>query len=478
MPGVSRLRIVHRCGDCGAEHPKWAGRCASCGAWNSLIEDVEAEPPAGVAPPPTGPGPVCTPIADVNALGGTPRSTGVGEVDRVLSGGLVPGSVTLIGGEPGIGKSTLLLQLLAGSGVPALYVTAEESAQQVRLRAERLGALGPNISLLAETSLPRIRAATSIQRPELLVIDSIQAVADPELGSGPGSITQVRGCAQQLVADAKQLGITTVLVGHVTKEGALAGPRVLEHLVDTVLTFDGDRHHALRLLRAAKHRFGTTNELGLFEMTEHGLMAVPDASQLFLADRRDGVPGSVVAAMLDGHRPLLVEVQSLVALSSLGSPRRSAQGFDQGRLSLLLAVLDQRAGLLTSPCDVYASVVGGIRLLEPGGDLAVCVAVASAVTGRAVAADVAVCGEVGLAGELRQVGQTPRRLAEAARLGFARAVVPTSAAVHVPGLEVIGVSTIAEALVVLGLIDSCAHDPQTHGEPRGQGTRRFHTANT
>lgn len=466
MPGVSRLRIVHRCGDCGAEHPKWAGRCAACGAWNSLIEDVEADPSVGTAPPPTGPAPAPTPIAEVCALAGQPRSTGICEVDRVLSGGLVPGSVTLLGGEPGIGKSTLLLQLLAGSGVPSLYVTAEESAQQVRLRAERLGALAPNISLLSETSLPRIRAAIAAQQPALVVVDSIQAIVDPELGSGPGSVTQVRGCAQQLVADAKQHGVTVVLVGHVTKEGTLAGPRVLEHLVDTVLTFDGDRHHALRLLRAAKHRFGTTNELGLFEMVEHGLAAVADASQLFLADRRNGVPGSVVAAMLDGHRPLLVEVQSLVALSSLGSPRRSAQGFDQGRLSLLLAVLDQRAGLLTSPCDVYASVVGGIRLLEPGGDLAVCVAVASALTGRAVAGDVVVCGEVGLAGELRQVSQTPRRLAEAARLGFARAVVPRSVAVTVPGLEVIGVSTIAEALVALGLLDSTPCDPQQHDTAR------------
>ena len=450
---MTRLRIVHRCGDCGAEHAKWAGRCASCGAWNSLIEDVEAAPAVSGPGAAVGPAPASTPIVDVSPLEGRPRSTGLAEVDRVLSGGLVPGSVTLLGGEPGIGKSTLLLQLLAGSGAASLYVTAEESAQQVRLRAERLGALAPKLSLLAETSLPRIRAAIAAQQPELVIIDSIQAVSDPDLGSGPGSVTQVRGCAQQLVADAKQLGVTIILVGHVTKEGTLAGPRVLEHLVDTVLTFDGDRHHALRLLRASKHRFGTTHELGLFEMVEHGLAAVPDASQFFLADRRVGIPGSVVAATLDGHRPLLVEVQSLVALSSLGSPRRSAQGLDQGRLSLLLAVLDQRAGLLVAPCDVYASVVGGIRLHEPGGDLAVCVAVASALTGRSVGAEVAVCGEVGLAGELRQVSQTPRRLAEAARLGFRRVVVPSSAAVSVPGLEVIAVPTLSEALGALGVID-------------------------
>jgi DNA repair protein RadA/Sms len=447
---MSRLRIVHRCGDCGAEHPKWSGRCASCGAWNSLIEDVEGE----IAPVNTQvPAPPTLPITEVNALEGRPHSTGLPEVDRVLSGGFVPGSVALLGGEPGVGKSTLLLQVLAACGGRALYVTAEESAQQVRLRAERLGALHPHISLLAETSLPRIRAAIAAHQPDLVVIDSIQAVADPDLASGPGSVTQVRGCAQQLVADAKQSNITTILVGHVTKEGTLAGPRVLEHLVDTVLSFDGDRHHALRMLRAVKHRFGTTHELGLFEMVGDGLRAVPDASQMFLADRRNGVPGSVVTPLLDGHRPLLVEVQALVTLSSLGSPRRSAQGFDQGRLALLLAVLEQRAGLLVAPCDVYASVVGGIRMGEPGGDLAVCVAVASALTGRSIPPGVVVCGEIGLAGELRQAGHTPRRLTEAARLGFSTAIVPRSAVVSVPQLEVIGVSTIAEALAALHIID-------------------------
>lgn len=449
---MSKMRIVHRCGDCGAEHPKWSGRCGSCGAWNSLIEDVEGD--VGAPPVLSGPPPTVQPITQVDPLEGQPRPTGISEMDRVLSGGLVPGSVTLLGGEPGVGKSTLLLQLLAAMGGRTLYVTAEESAQQVRLRADRLGALHENISLLAETSLPRIRAAAASLRPDLVIIDSIQAISDPDIASGPGSVTQVRGCAQQLVADAKTTGLTTLMVGHVTKEGALAGPRVLEHLVDTVLSFDGERHHALRMLRAVKHRFGTTNELGLFEMEGEGLRPVPDASQLFLADRRAGVPGSVVAPILDGYRPLLVEVQALVTLSSLSSPRRSAQGFDHGRLAVLLAVLDQRAGLLFAPCDVYASVVGGIRLSEPGGDLAVCVAAASAVTGRAVSARVVVCGEVGLAGELRQVSQTARRLSEAARLGFKTAIVPRSAAVEIPGLEVIRVGTLAEALHELGLIDS------------------------
>jgi DNA repair protein RadA/Sms len=448
---MTKMHVVFRCGDCGVAHPKWSGRCSVCGAWNALVEDVEGHP---TAPPVLGPGSVPVLIAEVDLAGGRPVPTGLAEVDRVLSGGLVPGSVTLLGGEPGVGKSTLLLQVLAASGLRTLYVTAEESAQQVRQRAERLGALSPTLYLLAETALPRIRAAAAELAPDLLVVDSIQAVADPELGSGPGSITQVRGCAQQLVADAKAGGLSTVLVGHVTKEGTLAGPRVLEHLVDTVLAFEGDRHHALRLLRAVKHRYGTTNELGLFEMVGDGLQAVPDASRLFLADRRDGIPGSAVVPLLEGHRPLLVEVQALVTLSSLGTPRRSAQGFDHSRLAVLLAVLEQRAGLGFGPCDVYASVVGGIRLSEPGGDLGVCVAAASALTGRAVPGSVVICGEVGLGGELRQVAQTPRRLAEAARLGFTRAVVPRSATVSVPGLEVLGVNTLADALVALDLIDS------------------------
>jgi len=456
---MTKMRVVHRCGECGAGHPKWSGRCAGCGAWNSLIEDVEGEPSA--PPAWTGAAPEVQNITQIDPLEGTPRPTGVTEVDRVLSGGLVPGSVTVLGGEPGIGKSTLLLQILAATSGRTLYISAEESAKQVRLRADRLGALSEHISLLAETSLPRIRAAAAALSPDLMVVDSIQAITDPEIGAGPGSVSQVRGCAQQLVADAKAVGRTTIIVGHVTKEGTLAGPRVLEHLVDTVLSFEGDRHHALRLLRAVKHRFGTTNELGLFEMEGHGLAAVPDASQFFLADRQAGIPGSVVGAVLEGHRPLLVEVQALVTLSSMTSPRRSAQGLDQGRLALLLAVLDQRAGLLFAPCDVYTSVVGGIRLGEPGGDLAVCIAAASALTGRSVPGRVVVCGEVGLAGEVRQVGQIPRRLAEAARLGFTTAIVPRSAAVPVEGLEVIGVSTVLEALQALALVDAPSAETRT-----------------
>ena len=327
------------------------------------------------------------PIAEIDALIGGPQSTGVEELDRVLGGGLVPGSVTLLGGEPGIGKSTLLLQLAATWPTRTLYVSGEESAQQVRLRAERLGAIGPHLWLLAETSLPHIVASLDTAQPHLVIIDSIQSVADPDLGSAPGSVVQVRGCTHRLVAEAKRRGIPMVLVGHVTKDGALAGPRVLEHIVDTVLSFEGDRHHALRLLRAVKHRFGSTNELGVFEMVERGLVGVPDASSLFLTDRRTGVAGSAVTPTLEGHRPLLVEVQALTNRVNSGvPPRRSAQGLDPGRLALLLAVLDRRARLPMGQHEVFASAVGGVRLTEPGSDLPMCLAIVSALADQPLAA--------------------------------------------------------------------------------------------
>lgn len=394
-----------------------------------------------------------TPISSVDASIGQPRPTTIGELDRVLGGGLVPGSVTLLGGEPGIGKSTLLLQLLAATSGKTLYVTAEESAQQVRLRAERLNALRDDLWLLPEMSLPHIIAALDSVSPDLMVIDSIQTVADPDLGSTPGSVVQVRGCAHRVVQEAKRRNLPVVIVGHVTKEGGLAGPRVLEHVVDTVLSFEGDRHHALRLLRASKHRFGPTNELGLFEMTEAGLIGVPDASQLFLADRRTGVPGSVVVPTLEGQRPLLVELQALTNSVSGGAPpRRSAQGVDQGRLSMLLAVLERRARVSTATHEVYASVVGGVRLTEPGADLGVCLALVSAMHNTPLPADLVVCGEVGLAGEVRQVAQVGRRLAEAARLGFTRAIIPANSPETSSKISVHRASTLNEALTIAGLV--------------------------
>ena len=452
---MAKLRLVYRCTECAGSHPKWSGRCITCGAWNSLVEDVEGpeEPLVSLAAGMSlvAPG-EAKPITEVDGSIGQPQPTTIPELDRVLGGGIVPGSVTLLGGEPGIGKSTLLMQLLAAWPARTLYVTAEESAQQVRLRAERLGALNENVWLLPEMNLHNIFKAIASVQPNLIVIDSIQTIADPELSSPPGSVVQVRGCAHRLVQEAKRSNIPVVLVGHVTKEGGLAGPRVLEHVVDTVLSFEGERHNALRLLRASKHRFGPTSELGLFEMTDAGMVGVPDASQLFLADRRTGVPGSVVVPTIEGQRPLLVELQALTNSVSGGAPpRRSAQGVDSGRLALLLAVLERRARISLSGHEVYASVVGGVKLAEPGADLGLCLALVSAVVNKPLPADLVVIGEVGLAGEVRQVAQVGRRLAEAARLGFTRAIVPASATAKVDGIRVEGAATLTEALALAQL---------------------------
>ena len=451
---MAKVRTIFRCPDCGTSAPKWVGQCPGCSTWGSLVEELDG--PSGASEvvglvPSSGP-PV--PIADVDPTEFTPRPTGIPELDRVLGGGLVPGSITLLGGEPGIGKSTVLLQAaaeVAASGRTVLYITGEESPQQVRLRAERLGALHPLLYLAAESSVPNVVRSIDGVGPELVVVDSIQTLSVPELASAPGSVAQVRECSHRLVQEAKQRGCAVVLVGHVTKEGNLAGPRVLEHLVDTVLAFEGDRHHALRLLRVVKHRFGSTQELGLFEMTEHGLVGVPDPSGLFLADRRVGVPGSVVVPTMEGARPLLVELQALAATSHLPSPRRSAQGVEQGRLSMVLAVLERRVQLPVANLDVYALAVGGVRVNEPGADLALGLAVASALRGRPAPPDLVACGEVGLGGELRQVAHTPRRLAEAARLGFKRAMVPYSAPQTVEGIELMRVGTLADAIDRVGL---------------------------
>lgn len=422
-----RTRVRFRCLECGATSPKWLGRCPECGEWSSLVEEVEARgrattPEGAVTATPV-------PLADVDPLAAPRRATGVAELDRVLGGGLVPGSVTLLGGEPGMGKSTLLLQALgemAAAGATCLLVSAEESAEQVRLRAARLGALDPKLLVVTEMTLPVVLATIETTLPHVVAIDSVQALHDPDLPGGPGSVGQVRHVAARLVQVAKRNGIASFLVGHVTKEGALAGPRVLEHLVDTVCSFEGDRHHALRLLRAVKHRFGATDELGLFEMTVGGLRGVPDASALLLADRRVGASGSAVAPVLDGARPMLVEVQALVAPTPAPVPRRTALALDGGRLALLLAVLHRRAGISMVDADVYASVAGGIRVAEPGADLAVAMALVSAWADWALPPNTVMLGEVGLGGEIRQVSQAPRRLAEAVRAGFTDAVVPLS----------------------------------------------------
>jgi DNA repair protein RadA/Sms len=448
---MAKVRSTYRCAECGAEGPQWTGRCAGCGAWNTIVEERTA--PSSAATTRLGPS-RALPIADVESEGWAPRPIGIGELDRVLGGGLVAGSVTLLGGEPGIGKSTLLLQALAAlasRGTTCLLACAEESAQQVRMRAARLGALYPKLWLVAETDLSAILAHAAELNPDVLVVDSIQTVFDPELASAPGSVAQVRECAHRLVRAAKDGSRATVLVGHVTKDGALAGPRVLEHVVDTVLSFEGERHHALRLLRAVKHRFGPTSELGLFEMTDDGLAGVPDPGRLFLSDRQAHAPGSAVVPTLEGHRPLTVELQALVAKSNLATPRRSAQGLDNGRVAMITAVLEERVGIPLVGADVYALAVGGVRVVEPGADLALALAMVSSVLNRPLPADLVACGEIGLCGELRQVGQTGRRLAEAARLGFRRAVVPASAPEPPPGFEVIRASTLVEALAKAGL---------------------------
>ncbi|MEZ5140562.1 MAG: DNA repair protein RadA [Acidimicrobiales bacterium] len=452
---MAKTKTRYRCTECGATEPKWTGRCAGCEAWGTLVEELAegsgpGAPVAGVAPSAA---PV--PISEVDPTEFIPRATGIEELDRVLGGGLVPGSVTLLGGEPGIGKSTLLLQAaaeVAATGRKVLYLSGEESAQQIRLRAERLGALHPLLYLASEIALPQVVGALDAVGADLVIVDSIQTLLHPDLASTPGSVAQVRECSHRLAGEAKRRGCAMVLVGHVTKEGALAGPRVLEHLVDTVLSFEGDRHHALRLLRVVKHRFGSTQELGLFEMTDRGLAGVPDPSHLFLGDRRKGIAGSCVVPTLEGNRPLLVELQVLTAKSFLPSPRRSAQGIDNGRLALLIAVLQQRVGLPMHDLDVYALAVGGVKIAEPGVDLGLGLAAVSSIVSQPLPHDLVAIGEVGLGGELRQVAHTERRLAEAARLGFHRAVVPFSAPEPPAGIHPIRVGTLVDAVDRLGML--------------------------
>jgi len=449
---VSRPRIAHVCSTCGTHHPKWTGQCTGCGEWNTLVEEVVSS--GGDQPvAPVGPGSRPVPIGEVDAIAGEPRPTGIDEFDRVLSGGLVPGSVTLVGGEPGIGKSTLLLQVAHSWSGPVLYVCAEESAQQVRHRAERLGSTSESLWLLPETNLGSALAAIEEVSPTLMIVDSVQTVADPSLPSAAGSVAQVRAVTQRLVAEAKRRDLPVVLVGHVTKEGDLAGPRVLEHLVDTVITFEGERHHALRLVRAVKHRFGSTNDLSVFEMTGDGLRGVADPSHLFLADRRVGVAGSVVTPTLEGRRPIVVEIQALTTPAPPGVPaRRTSQGVDQARLALLLAVLNRHAGLPVHEHDVYVSTVGGVRLTEPGVDLAIALAIVSAIVDRPLPSGLAVFGEVGLGGEIRQASRPDRRLAEAERLGFDRILVPERTPSDDASSRLVRVEDIAAALAAADLI--------------------------
>ena len=444
------------CRACSAVAAQWAGQCPQCGEWNSL---VEAESARSLDPLTQ-----AVPLASLDHGAVAPTSTGVPQLDRVLGGGWVDGSVSLVGGEPGIGKSTLLLQAAAAAaqaGRRALYVSAEESVGQVRDRAERLGCVADGVFITDAVEVGHITAEITRLDPHLVVVDSIQTIHDQSKDGVPGSVTQVRECTHALVRSARATGAAVVLVGQVTKEGSLAGPRTLEHLVDTVLTFEGDRHHSLRFLRAVKHRFGSTRALGVFEMASDGMRGVDDPSRLFLADRVAGVPGSVVVPIIDGSRPLLVEVQALVNDTSIPTPRRVAQGFDARRLSLVLAILERRGGLMLGKSDVFVSAVGGVKASEPGVDLGVALALASASTGRPVPDDMVVCGELGLGGEVRQVADMERRLEEAKRLGFRVAIVPAKSPQVPDGLRVLRAQHLADAL------DATMFSVSAESEPDG-----------
>ncbi len=415
------------CQECGAAYPRWAGKCEACGAWNAIVEEASAESvPKGL-----GGGKGGRRIDFVGLDGGSeppPRLlTGIAELDRVCGGGLVPGSALLVGGDPGIGKSTLLLQAVAAlSGQAAcVYISGEEAVDQVRLRARRLGLVSAPVQLASATALRDIVASLDQAKPPaVVVIDSIQTMYLDALDSAPGTVAQVRACASELIRLAKRRGFALFLVGHVTKEGQIAGPRVLEHMVDTVLYFEGERGHQFRILRAVKNRFGATDEIGVFEMTDGGLSGVANPSALFLAERRGNVSGSCVFAGIEGTRPMLVEIQALVAPSALATPRRAVIGWDSGRLAMVMAVLDARCGLALAGNDVYLNVAGGLRVGEPAADLAVAAALLSSAGDVPVDADMVVFGEIGLSGEIRAVSQTDGRLKEAAKLGFAQALVP------------------------------------------------------
>jgi len=446
---MAKAKPLYVCTECGGQSPKWQGQCPHCGTWNTLVETIAAPAPARFASV-AGTRSSITPLASVTPRASARVATGLEEFDRVLGGGLVPGGVILLGGDPGIGKSTLLLQAGAALGAAhrTLYVTGEESAEQIALRAQRLALVNAPIELLAEVQLEGIVAAINAASPEIVVIDSIQTVYTEALASAPGSVAQVRECAAQLTRLAKQRGIVVIFVGHVTKEGAIAGPRVLEHIVDTVLYFEGDPHSSFRLVRAIKNRFGAANELGVFAMTERGLKGVSNPSALFLSQHAEGVAGSAVVATLEGSRPLLVEVQALVDPVQGAMARRLAVGLDPQRLALLLAVLHRHGGVETAGFDVFVNAVGGVRIAEPAADLAVTLAVYSSLKNKPLPKKALIFGEIGLAGEVRPVQRGQERIREAAKLGFETFVIPSlnKPKQSLENVDIVAVSRIEEAI--------------------------------
>ncbi len=454
---AKNLKSVFFCQNCGYESVKWMGQCPACREWNTFVEEkIRSTGTSGAKNAPRGEKKTPVPIREISSGEEKRTGTGIGELDRVLGGGIVPGSLILIGGDPGIGKSTLLLQMcgnLADAGKKVLYISGEESPRQIRMRADRIGEMSGNLFLLAETSLGDIRETIEREKPDACVIDSIQTMYSEEIASAPGSVSQVREATGILLRTAKTLGITIFIVGHVTKDGAVAGPRVLEHMVDTVLYFEGERQASYRILRAAKNRFGSTNEIGVFEMRDAGLAEVPNPSEYMLSGKPEGASGSVVACAMEGTRPVLVEIQALVCRSVFGMPRRTAVGTDGSRVNLLIAVLERRCGLRMGEFDAYVNIAGGIRITEPAVDLGIALAVASGFSDSPVGDRVIAFGEVGLSGEVRAVSQAEQRVLEARKLGFETVVLPKANMKNlekITGIRLIPVETLSDAIGAIG----------------------------
>lgn len=456
---AKKISSVFYCQECGHESVKWMGQCPGCKAWNTFVEEPKKSSRAGGRN--NGPGigvgnkPEVVSLSEVSLREDEKTETNIKELDRVLGGGIVPGSLTLVGGDPGIGKSTLLLQVcrnLAAAKHSVLYISGEESLKQIKLRAQRIGEVNDNLKLLCETNLDSIEEIIQAERPEVVIIDSIQTMYREEVSAAPGSVSQVRESTSVLLRLAKGLTVSVFIVGHVTKEGTVAGPRVLEHMVDAVLYFEGDRHASYRILRGVKNRFGSTNEIGVFEMREEGLIEVENPSEYMLSGRPEGASGSIVSCSMEGTRPILIEMQALVCRTNFGLPRRQAAGCDYNRVNLLMAVLEKRIGIQLSDCDAYVNIAGGMKIAEPAVDLGIAMAIVSSFRNRAIADEVIAFGEIGLSGEVRAVSQAAQRVAEAAKLGFKTCILPYSCAQklsgqsEVKGMRIMGVRSLQEAI--------------------------------